>query len=318
MNTWYELTQALDTETAPLDDLAMQRILRRAMPKKRPWKLAAVLAAALLLTACGYAATHFTDWFPQLVKPQTDSEALLASMGTAIGETQTAGGYTVTLQGSVYDGSDLFLSVKIEGLKQADPYRFNADGGQSWLFPAKSENVPWDELPAGTYEALAASYTLQTLQCNSSETAATLLIESPVPASEEMVLHLENVKIGDETIVGPFEFRFATEKKDVSLVYPMAHTMTADGIPYTITQVRLTPLKVEITCEGQGTAHTPTIDELRCANGETPWFSGSGSRTETEEDGSWKAEVHMGSAGQVYDPAAVEAICIDGEWITLK
>ena len=56
MNDWYDLTNSLDTNVPPLDEVSRTRIekrIRAALPrrKKHRWLIAAI-AAVLALTAC--------------------------------------------------------------------------------------------------------------------------------------------------------------------------------------------------------------------------------------------------------------------------
>ena len=84
------------------------------------WRIAAIVAALLLLSACGYAIVtgQFTDWFPRLGFDQEHPEAseeALARMGTVIEESQTVNGATVTLHGAVWDGYTMSLSLSVQG-----------------------------------------------------------------------------------------------------------------------------------------------------------------------------------------------------------
>lgn len=84
------------------------------------WRVIAIIAALLLLSACGYAIAtgQFTSWFPRLgVNPEhpESSEEMLARMGTVIEESQTVNGATVTLHGAVWDGYTMSLSLSVQG-----------------------------------------------------------------------------------------------------------------------------------------------------------------------------------------------------------
>lgn len=83
------------------------------------WKLAALAAALLLLSACAAAAFtgQFSQWFPWLgVNPDAPetSEDIMARMGTVIEQSQTADDMTVTLHAAVWDGETLRLSLTAE------------------------------------------------------------------------------------------------------------------------------------------------------------------------------------------------------------
>ena len=91
MNDWYDLTNSLDTNVPPLDEVSRARIEKRVhatLPRrrKRRWLIAAI-AAVLVLSACGYAVAtgQFSDWFRQIAEDPAEPEAseeLLASIGT--------------------------------------------------------------------------------------------------------------------------------------------------------------------------------------------------------------------------------------------
>ncbi|WP_325198985.1 hypothetical protein [Oscillibacter sp.] len=93
---------------------------RRSGGRKRlDWRLIAIVAALLLLSACAYAVAtgQFSQWFPRLgVDPKAPevSEEVLNRTGTAIQQSQTVGDATVTLHAAVWDGSDVWLSFAIE------------------------------------------------------------------------------------------------------------------------------------------------------------------------------------------------------------
>lgn len=93
---------------------------RQAGGRKRlDWRLAAIVAALLLLSACAVAAVtgQFSQWFPRLgVDPEAPevSEEVLSRTGTAIEQSQTVGDTTVTLNAAVWDGTYIYLSFTIE------------------------------------------------------------------------------------------------------------------------------------------------------------------------------------------------------------
>ena len=82
------------------------------------WKLAALAAALLLLSACAAAfAGQFSQWFPWLgVNPGAPeaSEDVMARMGTVIEQSQAIDDMTVTLHAAVWDGETLRLSMTAE------------------------------------------------------------------------------------------------------------------------------------------------------------------------------------------------------------
>ena len=94
---------------------------RRALsgPRKRlNWRLIAIVAALLLLSACAYvvATGQFSQWFPgRGVDPRAPetSEAVLSGTGTVIGQSLTVGDETLTLNAAVWDGSSVWLSLAL-------------------------------------------------------------------------------------------------------------------------------------------------------------------------------------------------------------
>lgn len=83
------------------------------------WRLIAVAAALLLLSACAYAVVtgQFSQWFPgRGVNPNAPetSEAVLSDTGTVIGQSVTVEGETVTLNAALWDGSSVWLSLSVE------------------------------------------------------------------------------------------------------------------------------------------------------------------------------------------------------------
>lgn len=87
--------------------------------KRLNWRLIAIIAALLLLSACAYAVVtgQFSQWFSRLgmdpEAPET-SEDVLSRTGTVIQQSQTVGDATVTLNAALWDGTDVWLSIVIE------------------------------------------------------------------------------------------------------------------------------------------------------------------------------------------------------------
>ena len=80
------------------------------------WRLIAIVAALLLLSACAVAVVtgQFTQWFPGIwmdPKAPEVSEEIVSRMGTVIGEPQTVDGVSMTLNAAVWDGQELRLSL---------------------------------------------------------------------------------------------------------------------------------------------------------------------------------------------------------------
>ncbi len=91
----------------------------RPGPRRMNWRLIAIAAALLLLSACAVAVVtgQFTQWFPSIwmdPKAPEVSEEIVSRMGTVIGEPQTVDGASVTLNAAVWDGQELRLSLTAE------------------------------------------------------------------------------------------------------------------------------------------------------------------------------------------------------------
>ena len=359
MNEWYALTNDLETGVPPLDEVSRARIekrVRSALP--RPGKrrmLVVILAAVLALSACGYAVAtgQFSHWFWNMAEdPQApeSSEDLLASMGTVLGQSQTAGGVTVTLNGAIWDGNTLMLSLAVEGEDLPEDYWTSVAVGDSWLSSSKAQikqswqkaypdrdeaeldaqlDEYWESMkmlwrPEITYlyNRLGETYSLQIRwECPSGLDAL------------ELTLHLENLEFRNTVIQGPFEFTFTVERHDdVELLYRGDVTMEpAEGVPIRVTDVTVSPFQVKVRFTGleklpldangdpSGESFSLSIDALR-VNGEevTGFASQSGSNRTWESDGSWEGSLRRGPFRQVIAPAAVEAICINSVWLELN
>ena len=81
------------------------------------------LGAALLLLTCLPASAlaaekSFTSMFPGYADGAADpkaAEAVLSSMGTVIGQSQTVNGVTLTLEGAIWNKDKMLLSFAIDG-----------------------------------------------------------------------------------------------------------------------------------------------------------------------------------------------------------
>lgn len=344
MKDWYELTNDLDTSVPPLDEVTQARILNRvktALPRrKRRFSLAAVIAAALLLTACGAAVVtgQFSDWFWNLsqdVRAPEESQDLFAELGTVIGQSQTVGNVTMTLDGALWDGEHIYLSLLVEGLEKKYSYGTYVGFGDSWL--SGSKEAAWEQAkekyPEVTEEQFAQyweyslfarrpdmdyvynretdAYRLQVHQSLSSESAA------------ELTLHLENLELNAETIEGPFEFTFTAQPKDMTQVYTGDVVYQQEGVPdIRISEVRVRPFEVEMDFTtvdpGEQVDHKDMkIGTLMAGGKETIGSSRGGFGTATDESGHTDYTLRDGPFRQVVDPRTVTAIGINGGWLEL-
>lgn len=359
MNEWYELTSALGTSVPPLDEVSRARIEKKvhaALPRrrKRRW-IAAVLAAALVLSACGYAAVtgQFSQWFWNKAADSRTPEAsedLLASMGTVIGQSQTVDGVTVVLNGAIWDGKDLMLSLSLEGEALPASYWSSVKFEDSWLTSSRAQTramlqTYFPDMSEEEVEAYLDQY-LETKRYFGGVTASyfynrqtdtyEMQIESLIPTSgdsQELTLHLENLNIGGDILQGPFEFTFTVDLHAVKQVYFGAVDLEpAENEPIRVTKVSLTPLRISVSYTGReqfeldangspigkGDPSSLSIEALR-VNGEevTGFSSEQSSRWECGPDGSWGGSVSRGPFHRVIDPTTVEAIQINGTWVEL-
>lgn len=103
------------------DPWGWMRRREAAGPRRRrrlDWRVIAIAAALLLLSACAYAAAtgQFSQWFPRMGADPRDpeiSEEVLSRTGTAIEQTQTVDGVTAALNAAVWDGNYLHLSLVV-------------------------------------------------------------------------------------------------------------------------------------------------------------------------------------------------------------
>lgn len=345
MNEWYELVNTLDTDVPPLDEMSRSRVetrVRAALPRRRRrrWAVAAI-AAVLVLSACGYAAVtgQFSQWFWNRADSQTPelSEDLLASMGTIIGQSQTVNGITVTLNGAIWDGKSIVLSLSLEGADLPESYWSDVNRGDSWFTSSRSQakamlQTHFPDMTEAEVDAYLDQY-LETKRLFSVITATyfynrqtgsyEMQVEAeiyPSGDSQELTLHLENLDIGGTLLQGPFEFTFTVDLHPVKQVYWGEVDMEpAEGTPIRVTKVTLTPLYVSVSCTGHGEDPLSlSIKALRIAGTEITGLSREGSNSwRSGPDGSWDGSVGCGPFRQVIDPAAVEAIRINDTWLEL-
>ena len=344
MKDWYALTNDLDTPVPPLGEATQTRIWDRvkgALPRrKRRFSLAAVIAAALLLTACGAAVVtgQFSDWFwniSQDVRAPEESQDLFAELGTVIGQSQTVGDVTMTLDGALWDGEYLFLSLLVDGLEGETFCMDKFTSLDSWLGGSKDFNYErmrnlfpkmTDEEFENYWEMLAPFQRPGITFLVDRETGEhRLLVQRTLEGQEkaELTLHLENLKLQGETIEGPFEFTFTVTPKSMTQVYTGDVVFEGEGIPsIRVTEVRIDPFKVELdftTLEEDAKIDLKEIDvgTLLVGEKETTGSSSSGLSVIPDESGRTDYTLRDGPFRQVVDPRAVTAIGINGGWLEL-
>lgn len=356
MNEWYALVNDLETGVPPLDETAAARVekrVRAALPrrKKRRWA-AALLAAALVLTACGYAAVtgRFSDWFWNKAEnpgSPENSEDLLASMGTVIGQSQTVDGATVTLNGAAWDEENLLLSLTLDSEKLPTGHWTDMETEDSWLRASREQMIEslretWPDAGETELDAMLDDYWAANSGLNDSSLryifnrrtqTHVLQIQtffSTARGSLDLDLHLENLKFRGFVIQGPFDFSFTVERRTSETVYEgSALLQQEDGLAYQITRVTLTPLRVKLdfhlaepVTEAELSSRWIflTIDSLRAGEDVLP-FNQSKSSLMLRLDDSGIAEsgtLDCGPFHQVIDPAAVDAIELDGWLLDLE
>lgn len=355
MNEWYPLVNHLDTAAPPLSEPAMARIeqrVRGALPRRRSRRwIAALIAAVLALTACSYAVVtgQFSDWFWTIADSRTPdaSEELLSSMGTIIGQSQTVDGTTVTLHGAIWDGENLLLSLTLNSDCLPTDRWTDMETTDSWLrVPREQMKESLREFYPDAGEAELDAMLNSYLEVNSGLTSSeiqyifkrrtqTHVLQVQIPfsstrSSVDLELHLENLKFRGPTIQGPFDFSFTVERRASEVVYEGSAILRQENGPaFHITKVTLSPLWVKIDfqlsesmTEEQLQSHWifAAIDSL-CAGEDVIPFTPSKSSVMLRLDDSGIAEsgtLDCGPFYQVIDPAAVDAIELDGWLLDLE
>ena len=336
MNEWYALVNDLETDAPELDELSQKRIemaVRKSLPKGHSkWKIVLITAVIVLLTACGVA-IQYADWFESLVDPAapSESEDLLAAMGTPIQQQQTVDGVTVHLHGVLYDGETFLLSLSVEGIDSEGRYSSQVERGKSWLYYSRKEyekNFDLEEQMFPAYDQIVetiGSYLHMTRQFDMDRCLLLLEPTFAVQEGRELTLHLEDFSVMGKTIEGPFSFTFTPIKKIVSCVYTGNVPLTSvGGSQYTLTEVALTPLEIQaVVCgtmdeQGRPPESTPTIEEVQLSTEGWAWSSKSSAWIRNSGDGLWDGILTFGTMNRVIDPAQVSAIRIDETWIDLS
>ena len=357
MNDWYELTNSLDTDVPPLDEVSQARIEKRVhatLPRrKKHLRLVIAIAAILVLSACGYAVAtgQFSQWFRQVAEDPAEPEAseeLLASIGTVIGQSQTVDGVTVTLHGAIWDGNTMLLSLTMTGENIPNYQWVQVRSEGSWLRASEAQirkTLPLElpHLTEAEIDEFVQQYlenwrpSLSHLEITSTQDDATgschLLVKDEarrsLHESNELVLHLEKLEFSDMTVTGPFEFTFTAHQKNATVRYT-GRTLLAQREDYGIyvTGAEVSPLRVKITYEtsvplpegqydSEAIQFATVTDHIR-VNGEEYRPSNSwGSSQEQDEDGYICGSAYTGSFDRIVDPAQVEAIRVGGAWLEL-
>lgn len=357
MNDWYELTNSLDTNVPPLDEVSRARIEKRVHAtlhrRKKHLRLVIAIAAILVLSACGYAVAtgQFSQWFRQVAEDPAEPEAseeLLASIGTVIGQSQTVDGVTVTLHGAIWDGNTMLLSLTMTGENIPNYQWVQVRSEGSWLRASEAQirkTLPLElpHLTEAEIDEFVQQYlenwrpSLSHLEITSTRDqeagSCRLLVKDEARRSlyesNELVLHLENLEFRDMTIAGPFEFTFTAQQKDATVRYT-GRTLLAqrDGYDIYVTGAEVSPLRAKITYElsvplpegqydSEAIHYAVAVDRIRVNSEEFSPTSSRGSTSEQDENGYIRGSGYTGSFDRIVDPAQVEALRIGGVWLEL-
>ena len=197
----------------------------------------------------------FSRWFPRFgVNPEdpTASEAVLAKMGTAIQQTKTVGGETLTLNGAVWDGGlvQLSLTAKSPSLpKVVDNYTWlNSDGCTARMpeeqWKAYVENKVERETAGEKLSKEERDQRLQSLDNYREKPELTLRIENVEITGQAM--EQPGTRSGEYVLKGPFEFTFTLDNMLPSMNYQGDVKMTFDKIPVRITAVSVSPKQITV------------------------------------------------------------------------
>ena len=345
MKDWYALANDLETAVPSLDEVTERRIQKKvkaALPRtRRRIPFAAAVAAVLLLTACGVAAAtgQFSRWFGSISENRLapeQSEALFAELGTVIGQSQTVGDVTMTLDGALWDGEYLFLSLSVEGLSTEKMYVDRFTGKDSWAGGSKESmyeqvrelypRITEEEIEA-YWEALKPFRCPEiTYICDRDTGEHRLLIQKALTGEKEgeLTLHLENVELNETTLAGPFEFTFTAAPKSITQVYTGDVVVEREGVPaIRISEIRVSPFQVELDFTAVEETEeiglkSLTVGTLLAGENETTGASSAGLQTYTDDTGHTEYTLRDGPFRQIVDPRTVTAIELNGQWLELN
>lgn len=229
----------------------------------------------------------FSRWFSNMgVNPEDPkaSEAVLAKMGTAIQQTKTVGGEMLTLNGAVWDGGCVYLSLTAKSPnlpKHLDGYSWLSSDGCT----AKMQEAQWKEYVENKIAIESAGENLSkeerdqwfqylmeqgqgqmelnpnisvvSREGNTVQLAATMILDAYLE-KPELTLHIENVEItgqgmeqpgtraGDYVLKGPFEFTFTLDNVFPSMNYQGNLQATINKVPVRITSASISPTSISV------------------------------------------------------------------------
>ncbi len=200
------------------------------MGKRKHIKRAAVLALAaalvLALGATAYAALDGAAWFKSWFAAAGQSEltegqmAYIDQAAVGVGQSVTAGGWTVTLQSAMTDGQYCYMKLDVQAPEGTEPVTPFPD----WTLVSTDPNAPDDLFSGGGYSPLD----------NGTDGVCSFLLEESIPAglaaqavdwSYPLTLTLTGLKDwpGEDVFLseGPWAFQFTVtppEQEEVELV----------------------------------------------------------------------------------------------------
>ncbi len=266
----------------------------------KTWKrlIAGLFALVLLASLAGSAlaaepkaektaskpAGQFSQWFPGMgVNPEDPeaSEAVLARMGTAIQQTKTVGGETLTLNGAVWEGRSVCFSLTAKSPnfpKEAGQYTWLSSEGCTARMPeeqwkayvenkvesesaslSKEKRDQWLQylMEQGQTGELRPSLHLASREGDTVQLTASMILD-PYLEKPEITLHIKNVEItgqgaeqpgtrsGDYLLKGPFEFTFTLDKVLPSVKYEGDLQAAIKKRPVRITSASISPTQISV------------------------------------------------------------------------
>ncbi len=225
-------------------------------------------------------AGQFSQWFSEMgVNPEDPkaSEAVLVKMGTVINQTKTVGGETLTLNGAVWDGGSVRLSLTAKSPnlpKVVDQYTWlNSDGCTARMPEAqwkayvenkveresgdlsKEKRDEWFqylmEQGQGQME-LNPGLGVVSREGDAVQLSASMILDAYLE-KPEITLHIGNVEItgqgmeqpgtraGDYLLKGPFDFTFTLDQRLSAMGYTGGMPVTYGKVPLRITKVSISP-----------------------------------------------------------------------------
>lgn len=230
-------------------------------------------------------AGQFSQWFSNMgVNPEDPkaSEAVLAKMGTVINQTKTVGGETLTLNGAVWDGGSVRLSLTAKSPnlpKVVDQYTWlNSDG-----CTARMPEAQWKAYVENKVERESGGLSKEkrderfqylieqgqgqgelnpvlgvvSREGNTVQLVSTMVLDN-YREKPELTLRIENVEItgqgmeqpgtraGDYLLKGPFEFTFTLDKVLPSVNYEGNLQATIKKMPLRITAASISTTQISV------------------------------------------------------------------------